>query len=140
MLTFLQPPRRRRAFFMLTPLVDVMFLLLIFFMLSSQTSLYTLVRISARAVAGDTTPAPVAPGRTAELLVSIGHGTVRINGVPAAPGDLPAMLRDYQSRGVVRAALVAGQAAQVQDIVSVLELFEAASFGQVRLVSGRGQP
>lgn len=135
MITFLPPRRRRRAFFMLTPLVDVMFLLLIFFMLSSQTSLYTLVRISAQAVSGETAPA-AAPASTAELLVGIGQEQVRINGVATALADLPAALAGYQMRGIDRAALVAGQSARVQDIVSVLELFEAARFGRVRLVAG----
>lgn len=139
MITFLPPPHRRRAFFMLTPLVDVMFLLLIFFMLSSQTSLYTLVHISAQAVSGDPAPA-AAPANTAELLVGIGQDQVRINSVAMPLADLPSALSGYQSRGVVRAALVAGRSARVQDIVSVLELFEAARFGQVRLVSGVDAP
>ena len=39
--------RKRRFQFMLTPLVDVMFLLLIFFMLSSQTAPYSLLQILA---------------------------------------------------------------------------------------------
>ena len=134
MTVFLNAPRRRRAFFMLTPLVDIMFLLLIFFMLTSETSLYTLMRMSAQAVAAGPTATTASP--TAELVVAIGHQQVRLNGVAMPFDQVAAVLAQFRAQGVGRAALVAGQAAQVQDIVSVLELLEAAAFSQVRLVAG----
>jgi biopolymer transport protein ExbD len=138
MTNFLNAPHRRRAFFMLTPLVDIMFLLLIFFMLTSETSLYTLMRISAQAVAAG--PAAAAASPTAELVVAIGHQQVRLNGVAMPTDQVAAVLAQFKAQGVVRAALVAGQAAEVQDIVSALELLEAAAFSQVRLVAGGGVP
>lgn len=140
MATFLHAPRRRRAFFMLTPLVDIMFLLLIFFMLTSQTSLFTLVRISAQGGAPEAQPSAPVPVAAAELLVSIGRDQVRINGRATLLGELPAALAAYKARGIVRAALVPGLSARVQDIVTVLELFEAARFSHVRLVSAEPSP
>ena len=138
MSVFLDAPRRRRAFFMLTPLVDIMFLLLIFFMLTSETSLYTLMRMSARAVAA--APAAATASPTAELVVAIGHRQVRLNGVAMPLDQVADVLAQFRAQGVDRAALVAAQAAQVQDIVSVLELLEATAFGEVRLIGGGGVP
>ena len=138
MTVFLHSPRRRRAYFMLTPLVDIMFLLLIFFMLTSETSLYTLMRMSAQAVAAE--PVATIPSPTPELVVAIGHQQVRLNGVAMPIGQAATVLAQFRAQGVDRAALVAGHAAQVQDIVSVLELLEAAAFGEVRLVAEGGVP
>ena len=61
-----RPTQRRKIAFMLTPLVDVMFLLLIFFMLSSQTAPYSLLTISVPDTGAPAAPAaptvrPVAP-------------------------------------------------------------------------------
>ncbi|KRA53065.1 ExbD/TolR family protein [Devosia sp. Root635] len=134
-MTILLPaPRRRRSYFMLTPLVDVMFLLLIFFMLSSETALYTLLRLTAQTVVADESAAPAAaPGP--ELLVSIGRSSTRVNGVATPISDLAETLARYKASGIATAALVAGNGAEAQDIVAVIELFEAAEFGQVRLIA-----
>lgn len=119
---------------MLTPLVDVMFLLLIFFMLSSETSLYTLLRLNIPTVP-QVQSGPVTPSSAAGLLVSIGRNAARINGIPIPLTDIAKALQAYKADGVVWATLIPTQAAQAQDIVSVIELFEAAAFAEVRLMS-----
>jgi hypothetical protein len=83
MTVFLHAPRRRRAFFMLTPLVDIMFLLLIFFMLTSETSLYTLMRMSAQAVTragGRHRPSAGAAQRRCDADRPGGHGSRTLQG------------------------------------------------------------
>src|SRR5688500_18486206 len=136
-LTSLPPRVRRRFAFMLVPLVDIMFLLLIFFMLSSQTSLYSLLRISAVA-GGESAAGPAAAAPEPEIVVAIGKGQVRLNGTRLLLADLPQAVEQYKALGITRAALLATDLAQVQDLVSVLEIFEAGQFGEVRLVSQSG--
>lgn len=133
-MTILLPRPHRRPHFMLTPLVDIMFLLLIFFMLSSETALYTLLRLTAQTVVADGSSAPVA-APAPELLVWVGRNSTRVNGVATPMSELTAALAGYKANGIVTAALVPGNGAEAQDIVAVIEQFEAAAFGQVRLIS-----
>lgn len=130
------PPRRRFAF-MLTPLVDVMFLLLIFFMLSSQTSPYSLLPITAGS--GGSGPAPAAPpaNEQPELLVSIGRGYARLNGARVEMAELTQILEEQIAAGVTRAAVLTAEAATLQDVVFVLEAFKGTGFPQMRLIVQR---
>jgi biopolymer transport protein ExbD len=130
----LPKPAPRRARFMLTPLVDVMFLLLIFFMLSSETALYTLLRLNARSVQAQSALNPK-PSSQAELLIAVGRGTLRVNGVATPLLELAAVLARYKASGITAAVLVPQESAQAQDVVAVIELFEMARFAQVRMVS-----
>ena len=132
-------PPRRRIVFMLIPLVDVMFLLLIFFMLSSQTSPYSLLEIMAQGTPG-AEPAPqvqpVAPAQgAAELLVSIARGFARFNGTRVEMADLRTAIETYKAAGFVTAVVTTNQAATVQDVVSVLEALERGAFAEMRLVT-----
>lgn len=138
------PPRppRRRIVFMLTPLVDVMFLLLIFFMLSSQTAPYNLLDIMAQGTPSATQPAaatlnvPV----TGELLVSIARGYARLNGTRVEMANLRSAIEELKAAGFSRAVVTTGQAATVQDVVSVLEEMKRAAFAEMRLVTQVAQP
>lgn len=136
-------PPRRRIVFMLTPLVDVMFLLLIFFMLSSQTAPYSLLEIMAEGRPGaepapPTQTATVAP--TAELLVSIARGYARFNGARVEMADLRSAIETFKAAGFTRAVVTTGQAATVQDVVSVLEVLESSEFAEMRLVTQVAPP
>jgi biopolymer transport protein ExbD len=137
----LRLPRRRRFVFMLTPLVDVMFLLLIFFMLSSQTAPYSLLQILAAASpnAPVGTPAPppaavAAPGR-GDLVVSIGRGFVRFNGERVELSDVKAALERFKAAGFASAVVLPARTSTVQDVVSVLEAFQATAFGDTKLMT-----
>ena len=137
----LDPPPRRRISFMLTPLVDVMFLLLIFFMLSSQTAPYSLLTILAGGNQSEAAPSPAAPRAPVsapqgpgEAVVSISRGYVRFNGERVNMEDLPAAIARYKSLGFSSAVVSSSQAATVQDVVSVLEIFQGSDFGEMRLV------
>ncbi|GLQ58023.1 ExbD/TolR family protein [Devosia nitrariae] len=134
-------PVRKRRTFMLTPLVDVMFLVLIFFMLSSQTGRYGLLSIvpPARAETDAAAAVPaVADPAGAELVVTIGPGAVRIGGRSIATNALPGALSALRSAGYEHAVLLTTTAASVQDVVSVLEAFESARFARTRLVREAG--
>ena len=131
----LLPVRPRRRFvFMLTPLVDVMFLLLIFFMLSSQTSPYALLKVSAEAGGGAAPPEAVP---NLEFVVSVGDGFARLNGRRVALVQLAAAVDEAMARGFEMALVTTGPTATVQDLVSVLDVFRRQGFPSTRLI---GQP
>jgi biopolymer transport protein ExbD len=127
---------------MLTPLVDVMFLMLIFFMLSSQTGRYGLLSIvpPARPSTDATAavPAVVDAAGAGELVVSIGTGAARIGGRSFTMDALPVALSALRSAGYENAVLLTTTAASVQDVVSALEAFESARFARTRLVREAG--
>jgi len=137
-------PPRRRIIFMLTPLVDVMFLLLIFFMLSSQTAPYSLLEIMAAGTPGQDQPAPQPTSAqvqgSPELLVSVARGYARFNGARVEMADLRSAIEQYKAAGFLRAVVTTGQAATVQDVVSVLEALERGAFAEMRLVTQAAAP
>ena len=128
----LLPARPRRRFaFMLTPLVDVMFLLLIFFMLSSQTSPYALLKVSAEAgsgAAGGAVP-------KLEFVVSVGNGFARLNGRRVALEGLASAVDDAMAQGFKLALVTTGPTATAQDLVSVLDVFKRQGFAGIRLIA-----
>ena len=139
----LHAPRRRRFAFMLTPLVDVMFLLLIFFMLSSQTAPYSLLQLLAGGpppTPGTETPQPqpVAPAPIAgrgDLIVSIGNGFARFNGERVDMADVRASIERFIAAGFSSAVVLPARTSTVQDVVTVLEAFQATAFGDTKLMT-----
>ena len=114
---FERPSRRRRSPG-LTPLIDVVFLLLVFFMLASRFDREALLPLVVRAKAD--TETVVAPSDSDSLVVEIGDdGQARIAGRPVASREIEAeaaaAARDERSVRV-RAAAEAG----LQSIVDVL--------------------
>ncbi len=114
---FERPSRRRRSPG-LTPLIDVVFLLLVFFMLASRFDREALLPLVVRAKAD--TETVVAPSDSDSLVVEIGDdGQARIAGRPVASREIEAeaaaAARDERSVRV-RPASEAG----LQSIVDVL--------------------
>ena len=139
----LHVPRKRRFRFMLTPLVDVMFLLLIFFMLSSQTAPYSLLELLGAAPPPPGTdqpvpapaPAPQPIAGRGDLIVSIGRGFVRFNGERVELADIKPAIERFMAAGFSSAVLLPARTSTVQDVVSVLETFESTSFGTAKLMT-----
>lgn len=135
-------PRRqrpRRLAFMLTPLIDVMFLLLIFFMLSSQLSPYSLLPIGR--VAGERGASPAAPAETtaiADLSVRVAAGAVVVGGETIAIEAFPSAIETFRAQGFDGFLVIATRAASVQDIVSALEALQAAGVARVTLMNTAG--
>lgn len=136
MIALLRPRPRRWSKFVLTPLVDVMFLLLIFFMLSSQTAPYFLLPVTSDAAAPEQAAGGDAPGR-AELVVTVGSGYARLNGERVAFDALPERVARAIRSGYAEALLTTGATATTQDLVTVLDVFRRESFAHVRLVPPR---
>jgi biopolymer transport protein ExbD len=139
-MALLDPPVRRRRFaFMLTPLVDVMFLLLIFFMFTTQTAPYSLLAITAPAAApgaaaAPPTPAPAQGAPPPSVLISIEHGFVSYDGRRIALAELPSAIAASKAAGLTHAVVLTTGTATVQDVISVVEAFDASAFGDVQLI------
>lgn len=78
----------------MTSLIDVIFLLLLFFMLSSTFSRFGEVELTG-AVRGGADPGG------AVVFLSVAPDDLRLNGVAIAPGDLPAALEHRNGGGVL---------------------------------------
>ena len=114
-------PRRFTRPIPLTPLIDVVFLLLMFFMLSTTFAKFGQFGMgqSASQVPGAQAAAGAEPG----VIVDVAHGPlVRINGARVAVEDLVARLNDFHKLGVRNGVVRPAGDADVQDLVTVLEL------------------
>src|SRR5690554_3533067 len=110
-------PRRRRGFLVLTPLVDVVFLLLVFFMLSSQITPYSLLVLGGvgnEGRASDAPPEASAPA-VAPLVVRVANGDVTLGGRRVAIADVAQAARELGQRGIGSFVLIPTAAATVQD-------------------------
>ena len=112
-------PARRRRRLPLTPLIDVIFLLLLFFMLSS-----TFLRFSEVEVASAGAAQGGASGGPAALLRLSADGTLSLNGETVSEDSLLDALRTLGESGTTRLVLTAGAGSAVQDLVDVLALVE----------------
>ena len=127
MFAFGTPRPRRRA--SLTAMIDVVFLLLVFFMLAS--------RFGAE---GALTLGLAAPGQGATWsgpprLVDVGPGgSVLLNGQPVQPEALPAALAPLMAGPGDAVMLRAREGALVADLVALADLLRGAGLGQVLLV------
>ncbi|WP_406871109.1 biopolymer transporter ExbD [Thioclava sp. 'Guangxiensis'] len=117
-------PRRKPD---LTPMIDVVFLLLVFFMLASRFSQdVSLPLASASGAASEWTGAP--------RLVDIGpEGVVELNGVPRSFDDLLAEL-DRLTETRADPVILRAKEADLQDLVSVMDRLTAAGFSRLILV------
>ena len=136
----LSPLRRSRrplrAPFMLTPLIDVLFLLLIFFMLTSQTSPFAMLIVSTAGRVVEEPAAADGAGAMPQLLVQVENGRVAINGVAVAPANLSDALADYATTSPV--VVLLGRSASVQDAVGILEVLTVTGFSSVQVASRGG--
>ena len=131
----LQRQRRRRVLFVLTPLIDVIFLLLIFFMLSSQIAPYSLMPIGRISAGGEgPSDAPWAAPGAPPLTVRLAHGHVSIGGDSIAIEELAAAAERFRADGITAYILIPAATADVQDVVAALEALRNAG-GEVTLLN-----
>jgi biopolymer transport protein ExbD len=118
----------------LTPLVDVVFLLLMFFMLSSTFTKFGDLDISRR-----TTAVPQAaadkPAEVPGVIINIAKGpAIKINGSETAVGGVAARLDEFYDKGARAGAIILSSSAEVQDLVSVLEQARASKLRAISVV------
>ncbi|TMV87721.1 biopolymer transporter ExbD [Thioclava sp. BHET1] len=122
----IEPPRRSRKPD-LTPMIDVVFLLLVFFMLASRFTQDTAIPLNT---ATGTSGAWTGPLR----LVDIGaDGALSLNGAPITAQALPEALSKL-AKTQDDPVILRGKGAELQDLVTLMTSLRAAGFTSVMLV------
>lgn len=140
------PRRNRRYRFSMTPLADVMFQLLIFFMLSANIAPYSMldVRTGALSGGGGTTPDPdseTQPGRTTDIRSTAvwtldETGTILASGQRFEPARLAALADALTAQGTRDVLVVLRRGVAVQQLVTVLQTLAARGITSVQIASG----
>lgn len=123
-------PRRHPRRMSLTPMIDVVFLLLIFFMLASRFGMDAVLPIAggAEGAASDWQGAP--------RLVDVAPDALRLNGEALAPEALApalfALLPDPGAGVILRPQ----EGADLQRLVDVMDLLTSAGIGNLILIEG----
>ncbi len=107
----------------LTPLIDVVFLLLVFFMLASRFGGESALALRAGGAGGKWSGPP--------RLVDVGAGEPRLNGVAVTLDTLAAALAPLVVNMDDPVILRAGADADVQDLADVLSRLDAAGFARL---------
>lgn len=115
----------------LTPIIDVVFLLLLFFMLASTFARHSHVDI---AIAGAAPSAAGAQNLPMVLLSVSGTGDFLVNGESVPVDDIGAALARAAPGGKARIAVRPAGDATAQDIVRAIERSQAAKLGPVIMV------
>lgn len=124
----IEAPRFARRRLALTPLIDIIFLLLLFFMLSSTFSRFAEVPVQG-GVAG------AGRGERPDVLISITAGSVRLNGANITLDGVRGRLEELKLLGAERAMITVGADATSQALVDVLD---AASGAEIQVSVARG--
>ncbi len=136
--------RRKSRGFALTPLADIMFQLLLFFMLTSALAPYALLPLGAPA--GTSTqpeaqaaqPLPDASGTLAEsqAVWHLGRNEIRSGQVRIALDLLPQALDGLQADGIRDLVVLVTGSAQAADLARLLEAIRQADITRLQLVGG----
>lgn len=123
------PTRRARRLVSLTPLIDVVFMLLLFFLLASSFQRWHGLNLAGTGPAEDAAASP------AVVLVRIqADGTLDLNGEPLAIDALAATLRRQLARREDLTVIVEPAATlTLQPLVAVLEQLAAAGISRLHL-------
>ena len=124
MFAFSAPRRSRKP--SLTPMIDVVFLLLVFFMLASQFGQDAAVRLSG---AGNGT-AYAGPPR----LIQIAPETLTLNGGPVTLDALPQALEPLMTQPGDTIILRGSDAANLQRLLDVVQVLQKAGFDSLVVV------
>lgn len=121
------PPRRRLS---LTPLIDVVFLLLVFFMLASTFLKFGTVRIETAGAGAEGRPDP----KTLALVHVGAEQQYRVNGQSVSPDALESTFRSLIAQGRTSAILIMRKDAKVDDLIRGLTTARLSGFKTVRVV------
>ncbi len=122
---------------MLTSLIDVIFLLVIFFMVSSQITPFSLIPLGAPAASGEG-GAVAGLGGTPAVAVRVLAGRTMVGGHSVELTALPAALAQLRDNGVESLLVMPAGSATVQDIVAVLEAVKRSGIPKATVINRRG--
>jgi biopolymer transport protein ExbD len=131
----LERPATIRKPLPLTPLVDIVFLLLMFFMLTSNFTKFGNLGLGLTAVSQRQVPQGL-PQKTAPpaLIVNVeAHGALRVNGRMVNPDQLKAVLDDFAAKDISSAIIRSGPGASVQDLVTALEIAQNSKLQNIKV-------
>lgn len=128
----LSDPGRRPVRISLTPLIDVVFILLVFFMLATRLSDWRALPLS---VGGASAQGGAGQQMTGAVLIEVTPDGLRLGGVPLAPEGLADALARHAGRPVLVAPRGAVSTAR---LVAALDRIEAAGVARVTLM-GTGE-
>ncbi|MBZ8135181.1 biopolymer transporter ExbD [Afifella sp. IM 167] len=121
---------RHRAMSM-TPLIDVVFLLLLFFMLASTFARFGAVDVSLASEGGGT----ATPGETRSVLLSVAEDAgFAIDGAAVTKAGIAEALKTGRPEGKWRVVVRASPRAVAQDVVDAIDEARRAAIGPVLLV------
>jgi biopolymer transport protein ExbD len=120
----------------LTPLVDIVFLLLMFFMLSTTFTKFSAIDLSRGASsAGSSTRAETAFKRFPGVIITVTDtDSILLNGSKLPIDRLARELDRFHEMGLTRVAVKAGGKATVQDLVAVLDAIRQSRLNDVTVV------
>jgi biopolymer transport protein ExbD len=119
-------PRGFRRKPSLTPMIDVVFLLLVFFMLASRFGMDQVLPLPLASSGGDFSGNP--------KLVDILPETLRLNGITRTIEDLGPALHEVMAQSTETIVLRSTDGATVQRVIAISELLHAAGFVSIVLV------
>ncbi|UWQ56161.1 ExbD/TolR family protein [Leisingera caerulea] len=122
----LDPPAKPRRKPSLTPMIDVVFLLLVFFMLASRFGMEAVLDLPLAGQGGTYTGPP--------RLIGIGPNNLDINGVPVAGSNLTQALAPLMETPADMLVLRGRGKASLQRITDVTALLRQAGFTNFVLV------
>lgn len=133
-------PARRPRPFALTPLVDVIFLLLIFFMLSSQILPYSLLTLTPAAASDGGQERVRETGLVIQerptLLLIVRRGTIRAGANTIKSEELGDVLDTHEAPQKTPVTLLLSRNATVQDLATALGALTTRKFASVSIVGG----
>ena len=107
-------PLRRRRRLSLTPLIDVIFLLLLFFMLSSTFSKFSEVKLAHGT-------AQQASAGKPDVILAVADGALRLNGSDVDVAGLGAALETAKGNGARQVLIMVAADVLSQDFVTVVQ-------------------
>lgn len=136
------PQRTARYRFSMTPLADVLFQLLIFFMLSSNIVPYSMLTLRSGGLEGDSASNEA---QEAEMMATDASATavwtLHPDGLVARGqrfdlGRLPSLAEALTAQGTRNVLIVVGADVHVQQVTTVLETLAARGIESVQIASG----
>lgn len=127
----------------MTALADVLFQLLIFFMLSSNLSAYSMLSLRSGALQGDGTAEAPGVGTAVTGAQSTAIWTLNIDGIVASGqrfgiDRLPALAEALVAQQTRHVLIVLRPRVPVQDVVTVLEVLSAHGIDSVQIAEAPG--
>lgn len=122
----LGPPRPKRRLISLTPMIDVIFLLLVFFMLASRFSIESDIAMATNVGAGGASGPP--------RIIDVASAEVSLNGRPIAIEALGVAVRRLAPSDDAVVAMRLDQSVDVQRMVDVVDALAAARLTNIVFV------